>query len=96
LVALRALLPTPGSLAAAATLSQIHGKIVAIHPEYREILVHHDPFPAMPMAMTMICTVKRVAQLKGLRPGETIYAQVDTSQSPWVISEIRVQTTASK
>lgn len=74
---------------AAASFSQIHGRIVAIDARRGTILIHHDPFPAMPMAMTMEIKPVRRADLIRLRVGQTVDATVDTSVQPWPATNIR-------
>jgi len=70
-------------------VAHIHGKIVSIDAKKGTFQIHHDPFPAMPMAMTMEVEPKNHADLKKLHVGETITATVDTSIVPWPGTEIR-------
>lgn len=65
------------------TIAHIHGKIVKIDPARHTFMIHHDPFPMMPMAMTMEVEPKQPADLRKLHVGEVIYATVDTSVVPW-------------
>ncbi len=75
--------------AASSSLARIHGKVVSINPKDGTILVHHDPFHGMPMAMTMPLKPNNGADLKRLHAGEFIDATVDTSIEPWPTSNIR-------
>lgn len=79
------------TLAAAApqTIAHIHGKIVKIDPARHTFMIHHDPFPMMPMAMTMEVEPKRPADLSKLHVGEVIYVTVDTAIVPWPGTDIR-------
>ncbi len=70
-------------------VAHIHGKIVSIDVKKGTFQIHHDPFPAMPMAMTMEVEPKNRADLKKLHVGETIDATVDTSIVPWPGTDIR-------
>jgi Cu/Ag efflux protein CusF len=74
---------------AASTLARIHGTIVSIDDRHGTFFIHHDPFAAMPMAMTMEVEPKRRTDLRKLHVGETIDATIDTSVVPWPASEIR-------
>lgn len=74
-----------------APLQHVHGKVVAVDPQHGTFQLHHDPFPAMPMAMTMVVRAKRAADLKRLKPGETIDATVDVNRDPWVATSIVVR-----
>jgi len=38
---------------AASTIAHIHGRVVSIDERHGTFFIHHDPFAAMPMAMTM-------------------------------------------
>jgi Cu/Ag efflux protein CusF len=71
------------------TIAHIHGTIVKIDAKRSTFTIHHDPFPMMPMAMTMEVEPKRHADLRKLHAGEVIYATVDTSIVPWPGSDIR-------
>jgi Cu/Ag efflux protein CusF len=71
------------------SISHIHGRIVAIDPKRGTFSIHHDPFPAMPMAMTMEAAPKNRADLRRLHVGETIDATIDTSIVPWPATDIR-------
>ena len=71
------------------TIAHIHGTIVKIDPARSTFTIHHDPFPMMPMAMTMEVEPKQHADLRKLHVGEVIYATVDTAIYPWPGSDIR-------
>jgi Cu/Ag efflux protein CusF len=89
---LRALVSAAMVLTIAATslaIAHIHGTIVKIDRARGTFMIHHDPFPAMPMAMTMEVEPKVRADLRTLHVGEAIYATVDTSIVPWAGSNIR-------
>lgn len=75
---------------ATAATSHIHGKIVAVDTAHHQAQIHHDPFAAMPMAMTMVVHVPNTSDLAKLRPGEMIDADVDTSKDPWVMTNVKV------
>lgn len=79
-------LPSP---AVAAQLARIHGKVVSIDYKRRTFLIHHDPFPAMPMAMTMEVRPKSGGDLAKLHVGEVVNATIDMSVSPWSAWNIR-------
>ena len=85
LVALSAF-PLP---AAAAQIAHIHGRVVSIDSKHGTFLIHHDPFPLMPMAMTMEVKVLRPADLRGLHVGEIVDATVDTALEPWQPSSVK-------
>jgi Cu/Ag efflux protein CusF len=70
-------------------IAHIHGTIVKIDPARHTFMIHHDPFPAMPMSMTMEVEPVRHADLGKLHVGEVIYATVDTSIVPWPGTGIR-------
>lgn len=70
-------------------MAKIHGKIVAIDNKHGTFLIHHDPFPQMPMAMTMEVTVRHPADLRGLHVGEIVDATVDSSLNPWQASSVK-------
>jgi Cu/Ag efflux protein CusF len=74
---------------AASSIAHIHGRIVSIDPKRGTFLIHHDPFPAMPMSMTMEAQPKNPADLRRLHVGETIDATIDTSVDPWPATDIR-------
>ena len=74
-----------GSLA----IAHIHGTIAKIDPNRGTFMIHHDPFPIMPMSMTMEVEPKVRADLRKLHVGEVIYATVDTAVVPWPGSDIR-------
>jgi Cu/Ag efflux protein CusF len=65
-------------------VAHIHGKVVAIDASRGTFQIHHDPFPAMPMAMTMEVEPKKKSDLRTLHVGEMIDATVDTSVVPWL------------
>ena len=71
-------------------IARIHGRIVKIDPARGTFLIHHDPFPAMPMAMTMEVAPKQRADLKKLHRGEVVDLTVDIAVEPWVGTGIRV------
>lgn len=73
---------------AASSIAHIHGRVVSIDERRGTFFIHHDPFAAMPMAMTMEVEPKRRADLRKLHVGETIDATIDTSIAPWPASEI--------
>jgi Cu/Ag efflux protein CusF len=75
--------------ASPAVMSRIHGRIVRIDPARGTFLIHHDPFAAMPMAMTMEVAPKHRSDLRRLHVGETVNVTVDTSISPWPGTDIR-------
>jgi Cu/Ag efflux protein CusF len=83
--ALLALAVTPSP----AAIAHIHGKIVSIDLSHGTFLIHHDPFPMMPMAMTMPVAPKNKADLKKLHVGEIVDVTVDTSIDPWPGTDIR-------
>jgi Cu/Ag efflux protein CusF len=74
---------------AATTIAHIHGKIVAINLKRGTFIIHHDPFPMMPMAMTMAVEPKNPADLRKLHVGEIVDATVDTAIVPWPGTNIR-------
>jgi len=74
---------------AASSIAHIHGRIVSMDAHRGTFQIHHDPFPAMPMAMTMEVEPKHRADLRKLHIGETIDATIDTSISPWPATDIR-------
>lgn len=71
------------------TIAHIHGTIVKIDPARGTFMIHHDPFPLMPMSMTMEVQPVRHADLRRLHVGEVIYATIDTSVVPWPGTDIR-------
>jgi Cu/Ag efflux protein CusF len=73
---------------ASAEVAHIHGRIVKIDPARGTFLIHHDPFPAMPMAMTMEVAPKHRAELKKLHAGEIVDATVDIAVEPWIGTDI--------
>jgi Cu/Ag efflux protein CusF len=74
---------------AASTIAHIHGRIVSIDERHGTFFIHHDPFAAMPMAMTMEVEPKHRADLRKLHVGETIDATIDTAIVPWPATDIR-------
>jgi len=70
-------------------IAHIHGTIVKIDRAHGTFMIHHDPFPLMPMAMTMEVEPKRRADLQKLHVGEVIDATVDTANEPWPGTDIR-------
>ena len=82
---------------AAPTMSntaQIHGRIVSIDRASGTFQIHHDPFPLMPMAMTMPVKPKNPADLASLHVGEIVNVTVDTTIDPWPGTNIRPATPA--
>jgi Cu/Ag efflux protein CusF len=71
------------------TIAHIHGRIVSIDAKAGTFQIHHDPFPMMPMAMTMAVEPKDRAVIATLRVGEIVNATVDTSIYPWPGTDIR-------
>lgn len=71
------------------TIAHIHGRIVKIDPARHTFLIHHDPFPMMPMEMTMEVEPVQHAVLRKLHVGEVIFATIDTSVYPWPGTDIR-------
>jgi len=71
------------------TIAHIHGTIVKIDSARGTFTIHHDPFPIMPMAMTMEVEPVRHADLRKLHVGEVISATIDTTVYPWPATDIR-------
>jgi Cu/Ag efflux protein CusF len=71
------------------TIAHIHGTIVKIDLKRSTFMIHHDPFPLMPMSMTMEVEPVHRADLRKLYVGEVIYATIDTSIVPWPGTDIR-------
>jgi len=71
------------------TIAHIHGRIVSIDAQHGTFQIHHDPFPMMPMAMTMAVQPHDRAVIRTLRVGEIVDATVDTSVYPWAGTGIR-------
>src|SRR5277367_6199713 len=71
------------------TIAHIHGTIVKIDSSRHTFMILHDPFPLMPMSMTMEVEPKQPADLRKLHVGEVIFATIDTSIVPWPGSDIR-------
>jgi Cu/Ag efflux protein CusF len=76
------------------TIAHIHGRIVSIDTKAGTFQIHHDPFPMMPMAMTMAVKPKNRALVTTLHVGEIVNATVDTSIYPWPGTDIRPATPA--
>lgn len=77
---------TLGALAiliAASTIAHIHGKIVSMDAKRGTFMIHHDPFPMMPMSMTMEVQPKNRADMRKLHVGEVIDATIETAIVPW-------------
>jgi Cu/Ag efflux protein CusF len=74
---------------AASTIAHIRGRVVSIDERQGTFFIHHDPFAAMPMAMTMEVQPKHRADLRKLHVGETLDATIDTSVVPWPATDIR-------
>jgi Cu/Ag efflux protein CusF len=70
-------------------IAHIHGTIVSIDRAHGTFTIHHEPFPLMPMSMTMQVEPVRHADLRKLHVGEVIYATVDTTIVPWPGTGIR-------
>jgi Cu/Ag efflux protein CusF len=70
-------------------IARIHGKIVQINPARGTFLIHHEPFAAMPMAMTMEVEPKHRADLRKLHVGEIVDVTIDTRIVPWPGTDIR-------
>jgi Cu/Ag efflux protein CusF len=71
------------------TIAHIHGTIVKIDPARHTFMIDHDPFPMMPMEMTMEVEPVPHAELRKLHVGEVIFATIDTSIYPWPGTDIR-------
>src|SRR5580698_6774930 len=71
------------------TIAHIHGTIVKIDPARHTFMIDHDPFPMMPMEMTMEVEPVQHAQLRKLHVGEVVFATIDTSIYPWPGTDIR-------
>jgi hypothetical protein len=71
------------------TIAHIHGKIVKIDAARHTFLIDHDPFPMMPMEMTMEVEPVRPGELRKLHVGEVIFATIDTAIYPWPGTDIR-------
>lgn len=82
--------------ASPAAIEQIHGRVVAIDAKHGTFEIHHDPFPAMPMAMTMLVQPKHSGDLGKLHVGEVINATIDTTAVPWSAWNIRPATPTVK
>jgi hypothetical protein len=87
---LRAIRGEPGiTIAALSPIARIHGKIVLIDRKRGTFMIHHDPFPAMPMAMTMEVEPKHRSDLGQLHVGEAVDVTIDTRIDPWPGTDIR-------
>ena len=75
--------------ASSSGIAHIHGKVVSIDKQHGTFMIHHDPFPMMPMDMTMPVKPKNPADLAKLHVGEIIDATVDTAIDPWPGTQIR-------
>jgi Cu/Ag efflux protein CusF len=82
--------------ASPAPIEQIHGRVVAIDAKHGTFEIHHDPIPAMPMAMTMLVQPKHAGDLKKLHVGEVINATIDTTAVPWTAWNIRLASPREK
>ena len=78
------------------TVAHIHGRIVSIDARHGTFRIHHDPFPLMPMAMTMAVQPRSHGEIARLHVGEIIDATVDTSIYPWPGTDIRPAPPAGK
>ncbi|HEX9265256.1 MAG TPA: copper-binding protein [Candidatus Binatia bacterium] len=56
------------------------GKIVAVVPQSKEVVIDHEPIKDFMDAMTMGYTVSSASVLKGLRAGDRIEFTLDTAQ----------------
>jgi Cu/Ag efflux protein CusF len=83
-----ALILTAVLVAASTSIAHIHGKIVAIDAKRGVFTIHHDPFPMMPMAMTMEVKPRNRNDLAQLHVGEIVDATVDTAIVPWPGTQI--------
>jgi Cu/Ag efflux protein CusF len=87
---LRAIRGSTGiTVAALSPIARIHGTIVLIDPKRGTFMIHHDPFPAMPMAMTMEVEPKHRSDLRKLHVGEVVDVTIDTRIDPWLGTDIR-------
>jgi Cu/Ag efflux protein CusF len=89
LVVLTGYAPTPAHAAPSSAIARIHGKIVLIDPARGTFMIHHDPFPAMPMSMTMEVEPKHHSDLRKLHVGEVVDVTIDTRIVPWPGTDIR-------
>lgn len=90
LVFLVALLAVSRVAVSRADTSHVHGTIVDVDATKQQVQIHHDPFPAMPMVMTMIFQVPDKTTFSQLRVGMIVDGDVDTDKTPWSLSNIRV------
>ena len=65
------------------TIAHLHGTVTKIDPKRGTFMIHHDPFPMMPMAMTMEVEPKNRGDLNKIHVGEVITVTVDTATVPW-------------
>jgi Cu/Ag efflux protein CusF len=77
------------TVAALSPIARIHGKIVLIDRARGTFMIHHDPFPAMPMAMTMEVKPEHHSDLRKLHVGEVVNVTIDTRIVPWPGIDIR-------
>ena len=77
---------TGSTIAALSTIARIHGKIVLIDPKRGTFMIHHDPFPPMPM--TMEVEPKHRSDLRKLHVGEVVDVTIDTRIVPWPGTDI--------
>jgi Cu/Ag efflux protein CusF len=75
-------------VAASTSIAHIHGTIVKIDAKRGVFSIHHDPFPMMPMSMTMEVRPRSRADLAKLHVGEIVDATVDTAIVPWPGTDI--------
>jgi protein SCO1 len=73
---------------------QLHGQVLAVKPESREILVKHDDIPGFMPAMTMPYTVKDEALVRDRAPGDLIDATLVVSEGTAWLSAITKTGTA--
>jgi protein SCO1/2 len=67
---------------------QLHGQVLAVKPESREILVKHDDIPGFMPAMTMPYRVKDETLISGRAPGDVIDATLVVSEGAAWLSAI--------
>jgi Cu/Ag efflux protein CusF len=78
-----------GTVAKLSPIARIHGRIVSIDRIRGTFMIHHDPFAAMPMAMTMEVAPAHRSDLGKLKIGEFVDVTIDTRVVPWTGTEIR-------
>lgn len=71
------------------TIAHLHGTVTKIDSKRGTFMIHHDPYPMMPMAMTMEVEPKNRADLRKIHVGEIITVTVDTAIVPWPGTEIK-------